>query len=226
MFTKFSRIIVTTICCFCFITNLHAQSTKGWGLIGSTYLNSPFGNYIVDIGVVRTWGFGKYITLGAGAKYSYTQTENLNKDWYSGNQRYAFDFDRSLMGIHSLGTIDAHLPIYKGFGVFANATVSFDLLPWDYLAVRKYDANDPINYDTKTIYAYNQFAPKLFAGGGIYNDFKGEKSTIRVAIGYSYGYYDAFTGCRKKTFEGQNLGEHIPNGDHLQNLSLKIILYH
>ena len=85
MFTKFSRIIVPTICCFCFITNLHAQTTKGWGLIGSTYLNSPFGNYIVDIGVVRTWGFGKYITLGAGAKYSYAQTENLNKDWYSGS---------------------------------------------------------------------------------------------------------------------------------------------
>ena len=222
----YKRIICAAICFLCLAVNLQAQNTKGWGIIGSTYLNSPFGNYIADVGVVRTWGFTKYLTLGAGAKFSYTQTENLTKEWFSGNQRYNFDFDNSLMGLHGLGTLDINLPIIKGFGIYGNTTVSFDLLPWDYLKVRKYDASNPINYDTKMVYAYNQFAPKLFAGGGVFYDFKKEKSTLRIALGYTYGYYDAFSGSRKKMFEGKCLGDYLPNGDHLQNISLKIILYH
>lgn len=220
------RIAATIVCFSFFLLHVQAGNTKGWGAVGSVYLESPFGNYIADVGIIRTWGLGKYLTLGAGAKFSYVQTDGLTTEWYAGDQRYGFDFDKSLMGLHGLGTVDVHCPIVKSLGVYGNLSASFDILPWDYLEIRKYAIDNPVSYDAKTIYAYNRFAPRLFAGGGLFYDFKGDKSVVRVALGYSYGYYDALPGSRRKTFEGQRLGDHLPGGDQLHNLSIKIICYH
>lgn len=224
MLNTYKHIVILILLFSCLCAPLQARTTKGCEVVGSVYLNSPFGNYIADIGIIKTWRFGKYLSLGTGAKLSYTQTDNLTCDWFSNTQRYGFDFDKSIVGLQGVGIIEGDLPVTKGFGIYGNAVFSFELLPWDYLEVRKYRSNS-IDYDSKTIYAYNHFAPRFLPGCGIYKDIKTEKSTMRIAIGYSYGYYDALPGCRKKTYEGQNLGEHLPCGDYLHNISFKITFF-
>lgn len=196
-----------------------AQHTKGWGAVGSVYLNSPYGNYIADVGVVHSWGLGKYLSVGAGMKYSYVHTGNLG-EWYWESHRYVFNVDKSMMSLDGVGTINVYCPIVRNFGIYGNVLFTFDILPWDYVEVKKYSQDAPQTYETKSIYAFNNFAPRLFGGGGLYYDIKQANNTLRITLGYGCGRYDSFQGCRKKVYDGQVLGEHIPKAKVLHSLSL------
>lgn len=229
-FIKMSRKFINFAILIAFLASLPLQTSakgdKAWGGVGTVYLNSPYGDYIADVGVLHSWDIGRYLSLGVGGKFSYVHTGNLG-EWYSDdNQRYDFNTDKPLMSLDGVGTIGLYLPVVKNFGLYGEASLSFSILPWDYLEVKKYEAENPHTYDTKSVYAYNNFSPRLFGGVGVYYDFKQENSKLRIALGYGYGHYDAFHGCRKKTFDGQKLREHLPKAAYLHDISLKVMVYY
>ncbi len=220
----YRRISVFLFCIVCCLCTSRAQIMRGWGADGSVYLSSPYGNYIADIGGSRYWSIGKFLTIGTGAKLSYVHMGNLG-EWYTKNEHYSFNDDDPLISLDGIGNVALNFPIVKQIGVYCDASVSFSIIPWDYVEIKKYHHDTPINYDTKSIYAFNKFSPRLFTGAGVYYDFKQEGSILRVALGYGYGYYDALQGCRNVTYDGQKLSEHIPNASHLHRVILKVILF-
>ena len=57
-----------------------AQHTKGWGAVGSVYLNLPYGNYIAE----HSWGFGKCFSVGDGMNIRIF----IREIWESGIARF------------------------------------------------------------------------------------------------------------------------------------------
>ena len=219
----FRRITLILILSFAACASFYAQ--KGWGIEGSAFLSSPYGNYIADLGVTHYWNFMKYGTIGMGAKFSYVNTSNLG-EWYTDTERYAFNDDENfLVSLDGVTTIGCYIPVLKQTGVFCDASVTFSLIPIDWIDIKKYNHDNPINYELHSISAFNHFSPKTFLGLGVYYDIKQDDAVSRLLLGYGYGYYDAFRGCRHATFDGQYLGDHIPRAKYIHRITLKFIIF-
>ena len=145
---------------FAACASFYAQ--KGWGIEGSAFLSSPYGNYIADLGVTHYWNFMKYGTIGMGAKFSYVNTSNLG-EWYTDTERYAFNDDENfLVSLDGVTTIGCYIPVLKQTGVFCDASVTFSLIPIDWIDIKKYNHDNPINYELHSISAFNNFSQRLF----------------------------------------------------------------
>ena len=162
----FRRITLMLILSFAACASFYAQ--KGWGIEGSAFLSSPYGNYIADLGVTHYWNFMKYGTIGMGAKFSYVNTSNLG-EWYTDTERYAFNDDENfLVSLDGVTTIGCYIPVLKQTGVFCDASVTFSLIPIDWIDIKKYNHDNPINYELHSISAFNHFSPKTFLGDNIF----------------------------------------------------------
>ena len=156
----FKRITLMLILSFAACASFYAQ--KGWGIEGSAFLSSPYGNYIADLGVTHYWNFMKYGTIGMGAKFSYVNTSNLG-EWYTDTERYAFNDDENfLVSLDGVTTIGCYIPVLKQTGVFCDASVTFSLIPIDWIDIKKYNHDNPINYELHSISAFNNFSQRLF----------------------------------------------------------------
>lgn len=145
----FRRITLMLILSFAACASFYAQ--KGWGIEGSAFLSSPYGNYIADLGVTHYWNFMKYGTIGMGAKFSYVNTSNLG-EWYTDTERYAFNDDENfLVSLDGVTTIGCYIPVLKQTGVFCDASVTFSLIPIDWIDIKKYNHDNPINYELHSI---------------------------------------------------------------------------
>jgi len=92
-------------------------------------------------------------------------------------------------------------------GLFVSGSFQFDLWPFDDVTLIKGISRTEEERKSKLI--FSGFSPGVFGGGGIYHDFKSGNNSVRVSLGFEYGYYDYYYGYRHGTIDGQDLSKYV-----------------
>lgn len=210
---------------------------NGIGLEGSAYGPAIYGRYCASLGVKYVWKYDRFLTLSLGGMFVHYTTDYI-PEWRAegkGNEylRYSIltggeDDDQKHLSIDLTASAQVNLPVTEKFGLFASIDASCSILPFNSVCLTKHDIMNMGYHESYSSRVFNDFAPGLFSGAGLYYD-KATSSTgrsfVRFALSYSRGKYDPLSGYRGVTLDGQNLSDHLPESKILNRLTLTVLIF-
>jgi hypothetical protein len=217
------KILKVCIMCIALICaySADAQTKRGLGGGASLYFNS---NEEVGYHFELNYGWllNKNLAVSVGANYF--NINNEGNTWYEGDHTYETDNEVTHWMVSP--SITAMLPVYKNNGLYGEASLMFDLIPFDNVSLRHiYYVNHESREENHDKSVFTRFSPSVFGGAGLYHKIeKGDKAVI-LFLGASYGYFDAYSSYRHAKIDGVNLAEHVPHAKDYLRLSLKLRTY-
>lgn len=221
--------------------NLKISAQREWnngiGFEGSVYWPAIYGSHCASLGVKYVWKCDRFLALSLGGMFVHYTTDYI-PEWRvegNGNEylRYSIltggeDDDRKKLSIDFTASAQVNLPVTEKFGLFVSIDASSNILPINSVCLAKHDIMNMGYHESYSSRVFNDFAPGLFSGAGLYYDrttASSGRSFARFALSFSRGIYDPLLGYRGVTLDGQNLSDHLPESEMTNRLILSVIIF-
>jgi hypothetical protein len=199
-----------------------AQGQRGLGGDIGLYLNSNQ-NIGFHYAVNYHWMLNKYIGTSVGAMFFHTKLDSPG--WYGENQKtfYSLDNDK-VKHLNVTSSVFALCPMIKSTGLYSHTSFFFEPVPIDNISLNKTTfSTQGKQYETFDKTQYSRFSPGIFTEIGIYHEFKREGNSLKLFLGFGYGWYDIYSAFNRCTIDKQRLSEHVPTDKNYYKISIRIL---
>jgi hypothetical protein len=190
---------------------------KGLGADVALYYREN-GTISTHLSVSYGYRFFNHLSVDGGIVLVKTELNTLHPEQQT-NVNYTIDNDYTYR-IAGKMTTTYSIPIAFHSGLFVSGSFQFDLWPFDDVTLIKGISRTEEERKSKLI--FSGFSPGVFGGGGIYHDFKSGNNSVRVSLGFEYGYYDYYYGYRHGTIDGQDLSKYVNKDKYSYRIALRI----